>query len=596
MRSTRWFIQGAAVLLACLCLTTLPVAGQTDAADSPGDDYRPGNYGRVRYEDNGLTIARAETDGKREFLVTGHVNTPIFEGDVLATGPNQRAEAQLANAALVRVDQHSHIVFSALPDPYPETHDKTVLQLVQGGIRLESSLDDQREFRLETPGCRIYVRAGTDLRVAVRGGRTRVATLRGIARVESGGSSLVLRAGMATEVIGGAAPVGPRPYNSFLTDTFDRWVAERQSNSAANLDLTAAAIAIHEALPAPVQPYFRELSLNGIWVRNEHFGYAWVPQVSEPAWRPYRQGHWGHGQRGYFWISHEPWGWAPYHYGRWTWLDDLGWAWIPGTVFGGAWVSWSWGPSHVGWAALDFWNMPARRSTAGEGLFDPLSWTLVNYEDVGRPDLVRYHIHISGAADFEFLAVVQRPPRVAPKRLAEPEGRYQAIAAAQQDANAFTLAASAEDAKAARRSFLELENRKDQPATGAGQVTATAQISSPVPDDFRHAELQPKMVNAPTVGKPQELGTGSMLPGRPTTRRSLVRLEQKGAVGATERWKVIYRTMAQPRPTQSPTAPPPASPAAAETEAQRTSPTPLLESGTRESEEGQSGEPDDRRN
>jgi len=575
MRSSRWFIQGATAALACFCLTTLPVVGETDAAYPRGDDYRPGNYGRVRYEDNGLTIARAETGGRREFLATGHVNTPIFTGDALATGPNQRAEAQLANAALVRVDQHSHVVFSALPDPYPETHDNTVLQLVQGGIRLESSLDDQREFRLETPGCRIYVSAGTDLRVAVRGGRTRVATRRGMARVESGGSSLVLRAGMATEVIGRAAPHGPRPYNSFLTDGFDRWVAERQLNSAANLGLTAAATAIHETLPAPVQPYFRELSLHGMWVRNEHFGYAWVPQVSDPGWRPYRLGHWGHGQRGYFWVSHEPWGWAPYHYGRWTWLEDLGWAWIPGTVFGGAWVSWSWGPNHVGWAALDFWNMPARRSAPGEGLFDPLSWTLVNYEDVGRLDLVAYHVQIAGAADFEFLAVVQRTPTVAPKRLAEPEGRYQAIAAAQEDASAFVLAASAEDAMAARRSFLELESRRDQSAAKAGQVTATVQITSPVPDDFRHAELQPKMVLAPAAGNPEELGTGGVVRGQPTVRRSLVRFEQKGVVGTTERWKVIYRTMSQPRPTQSRTAPP-------------------QESDTGETEQRKSGEPDDR--
>jgi hypothetical protein len=573
MRSDKWFIQGVAFTLAWLCLTTLPVAGQTDEAHPPGDGYHPGNYGRVRYKENGLTIARAETGSRREFLAAGHVNTPIFAGDTLATGPKERAEAQLANAALVRLDQHTHVVFSALPDPYPETQDKTVLRLTQGGVRIESSLDDQKEFLLETPGCRIYLAADSDLRVYVRGGRTRVSTLRGMARVESGGSSLVLRAGMGTEVIGGAAPLGPRPYNSFLAEGFDHWVAARKSHSAANLGLTPSATTIQEALPAQVQPFFRELSLHGIWVRNDHFGYAWVPQVSEANWRPYRAGHWGHGQLGYFWISHEPWGWAPYHYGRWIWLDALGWAWVPGTVFGGAWVAWAWGPAHAGWAALDFWNAPARRSAVGEGVIDPLSWTVVSYEDVGQPDLVQHQIQSIGDGVIQFLAIVQTTPTISPNRLAQPEDRRQAIAEAQeQNAILLAMAATDEGATTNRRSFLELERRGDQTTGEAGQISAAARISSPDPDDLRKAEFQPTMTTAPTAAKLQASGSDNIVRGQPTASRPLVHFEQKGAVAITERWRVIYRTIARPRPTQSAAGPPAGSPAANKVEAKSTPP------------------------
>ena len=46
----------------------------------------------------------------------------------------------------------------------------------------------------------------------------------------------------------------------------------------------------------------------------------------------------------YVWIGYEPWGWAPYHYGRWTFAARIGWFWVPparGDVY--------WSPGYVGW-------------------------------------------------------------------------------------------------------------------------------------------------------------------------------------------------------------------------------------------------------
>jgi hypothetical protein len=43
-------------------------------------------------------------------------------------------------------------------------------------------------------------------------------------------------------------------------------------------------------------------------------------------------------------VAYEPWGWAPYHYGRWIFTSNAGWCWVPpaaGAVF--------WGPGYVGW-------------------------------------------------------------------------------------------------------------------------------------------------------------------------------------------------------------------------------------------------------
>ncbi len=43
-------------------------------------------------------------------------------------------------------------------------------------------------------------------------------------------------------------------------------------------------------------------------------------------------------------MSFDPWGWAPYHYGRWAFVARIGWCWVPpaaGDVY--------WGPGYVGW-------------------------------------------------------------------------------------------------------------------------------------------------------------------------------------------------------------------------------------------------------
>jgi hypothetical protein len=357
----------------------------------------------------------------------------------------------------------------------------------------------------------------------------------------------VLRAGMATDVFRGSAPKDARPFNSFLADDFDRWVAARHASTGSVLQLTENAVEIRESLPEQVRPFFRELSLHGNWVQSEQFGYVWLPQVPDPGWRPYRLGHWGYGRRGYFWISHEPWGWAPYHYGRWIWLGDLRWGWVPGSVFSGAWVTWSWGTSHVGWCALDFWNRPARRSPNGGGPIDPLSWTVVAYEHVGRIDAADLSVDPDRAGELEPVRLAARPPRVPPSELAEPEGRQRAMAALERSGSLSPAEVEAEG-KSRLRSFRDLE-RSGLPAVVPCEAPSADPASSSsrarvVQTEFRPsstARLGPRGLEEPTT---------EGLRAQPASTQPTVHFERGSDVGTTELWKRIYRTMAQPRPTE----------------------------------------------
>lgn len=100
---------------------------------------------------------------------------------------------------------------------------------------------------------------------------------------------------------------------------------------------------------------FREgLAPYGRWVHTPEYGLVFVParSVQVDGWRPYLYGQWVWTRYGWTWVSDEPFGWATYHYGRWGFRAGIGWFWVPGYVWGPAWVAWRHGPDVIGWAPL----------------------------------------------------------------------------------------------------------------------------------------------------------------------------------------------------------------------------------------------------
>jgi hypothetical protein len=101
--------------------------------------------------------------------------------------------------------------------------------------------------------------------------------------------------------------------------------------------------------------FYDSLSPYGSWVDLDPWGQVWQPSMTPAGWRPYTLGHWAYSDDGWTWISDFEWGWAPFHYGRWFFDPYYGWVWIPGDVWGPAWVAWRWGDGFVGWAPLPAW-------------------------------------------------------------------------------------------------------------------------------------------------------------------------------------------------------------------------------------------------
>jgi hypothetical protein len=105
------------------------------------------------------------------------------------------------------------------------------------------------------------------------------------------------------------------------------------------------------AVAASTDYFHEQLAPYGQWVNHEGSGEVFVPKVA-PGWRPYTAGHWAYTDQGWGWVADEPWGWAAFHYGRWDYAQDVGWAWTPGNVWAPAWVAWRSGGGYLGWAPL----------------------------------------------------------------------------------------------------------------------------------------------------------------------------------------------------------------------------------------------------
>ena len=144
----------------------------------------------------------------------------------------------------------------------------------------------------------------------------------------------------------------------------ERALAEKQAAAVAPIAAhTAAPIAREESRTTTsssdrrgarsYDTFYRKLEPYGAWREAGDYGYVWQPRAAQSRnWRPYTDGRWAYTDAGWTWVSSEPFGWATYHYGRWTRLRGVGWVWVPGEEWAPAWVSWRTSNQHVGWAPL----------------------------------------------------------------------------------------------------------------------------------------------------------------------------------------------------------------------------------------------------
>ena len=144
--------------------------------------------------------------------------------------------------------------------------------------------------------------------------------------------------------------------------------------------------------PVGFNDFYNQLSPYGSWVNIAPYGQVWIANV--PNFQPYyTKGYWTYTTYGWTWVSDYPWGWAPFHYGRWGYHNSYGWYWVPGYVWGPAWVAWGSGSDMYGWAPL----MPGMNFgvTLSMNLFPSSYWTFMPGRYMGMTNIGNYYVNRS---------------------------------------------------------------------------------------------------------------------------------------------------------------------------------------------------------
>jgi hypothetical protein len=332
----------------------ISLATGTFAQDGVDDPAGTHGYSYVRI----LEGAAGLLPGEGGDPVEARLHQPVLAGDRLTVAAGGRVEVELSDWNRLRLAGDAAVVLDRVALA-PETTDRrTEVTLLWGDVQLAVvphwSGDEPPLLRL--PAAELHLQGegayrvgcdGTDhCRVTVRSGSAEIVTERG---------SLLLHAGEQAELNGGPVPrLAIATAGAF--DTLERW--------ALRLEVEADAASPAE-VPEPLRYSAARLADYGEWIDVEGVR-AFRPRVG-PSWRPYWHGSFHPTPAGLGWVSSEPWGWVPYHYGSWSFHPHHGWVWCPGVTFSPAWVVWYWGPTHVAWVPTGYYR-PFFRHHHGYGL------------------------------------------------------------------------------------------------------------------------------------------------------------------------------------------------------------------------------------
>lgn len=243
------------------------------------------------------------------------LNYPLTTGDHVYTDRGSRAEMHIGPNAF-RLDGQSNFGFLNLDE-------NTVQVRFTGGsleIRLRR-LDDQDVYEVDTPQVAISLLRTGDYRIDtdLERNATMVTVTSGQVEVSADGISFTLHARQTAYFADGARP-DVRDANPM--DDFDSFTADRNARE--------------DRIPAPVHVSssmvgYEDLDAYGSWQDDTDYGWVWAPRVNA-GWAPYHEGRWAWVEPwGWTWIDEAPWGFAPFHYGRWANRGGV-WVWAPGTV------------------------------------------------------------------------------------------------------------------------------------------------------------------------------------------------------------------------------------------------------------------------
>jgi hypothetical protein len=242
-------------------------------------------------------------------------NYPVATGGSFWTDPKSRAELRIGSRT-IDLSGNTELDVTKLNEQIMQ------LALPQGRINLRvRTLLEGESIEIDLPRGAVWIlQSGIyDVDAGAGDQPERIAVFEGSARFVGGTLDVAINAGDAAVISGTQTLTAATERAS--PDDFSKWCRSR------DYDERRLAAPYHVS---PQMTGYEELDEYGSWRAVPQYGEVWFPRRVAAGWAPYREGHWVWlDPWGWSWVDDEPWGFAPFHYGRWATVEDQ-WAWVPG--------------------------------------------------------------------------------------------------------------------------------------------------------------------------------------------------------------------------------------------------------------------------
>jgi len=306
-----------------------------DADDQQQQPDPPTRAARLQFMNGSVSVQPHGTDE----WVAGALNRPLTNSDNIWADKNSRAEISVGTG-LIRIDSESSLTLTNVSDNMVQ------LQLHQGALNLHvRRLYDSETYEVDTPNQAFTIRKPGDYRFDVDPDkdRTVITVWRGEGESTGSGPSVRIREGQQAKFTNGTS-MQSDIHSAPSRDDFDQWAYSRDHK----LDNSRSARYV-----SPDVVGYEDLDEYGQWRDTPDYGNVWVPNQVDAGWAPYRNGHWiWVDPWGWTWVEDEPWGYAPFHYGRWVYYNNY-WGWAPGPIYVRPYYS----PALVAWFGGPGWGV-----------------------------------------------------------------------------------------------------------------------------------------------------------------------------------------------------------------------------------------------
>jgi hypothetical protein len=335
MKSIGRFIQASFLLILFTVFASLAWADDSNATpDSNATSDPPGRVARVDYMQGQVSVQPHGTDD----WVQAEANRPLTISDNVWADKDSRAELDFGTG-FMRINSETSLTLTNV------NNDVIQVSLHQGALNVHlRKLYSGETWEVDTPNMAFTLSKAGEYRFDVdpNSDTSRVVVWKGEGEATGQGPAVKVEEGQQVDFNNGTS-LTHQASNAPQPDGFDQWCQVRDKR----LDQSVSARHV-----APGTVGADDLDEYGTWKDTPDYGPVWVPSSVAPDWAPYTYGNWiWQDPWGWTWVDAYPWGFAPFHYGRWVSWGGY-WGWAPGPYWVRPWYA----PALVAWWGGPRWG------------------------------------------------------------------------------------------------------------------------------------------------------------------------------------------------------------------------------------------------